>query len=307
MRRTLPFLALSFLLCSSPHAAQQVPSDTIPVSLVVSVKAKHGKEIPEMSHKEDIRVLEGQQRLTVTDWIPLQGSQANLELIILIDEATGRSVANKLDDIRRFISAQPSTTTIAVGYIENGIVRIAQNFTTDHDAAGKALHVPRGEGAAGSSPYLAITNVIKRWRGSNSRHAILLIFDGIDPLQRGVLDSYLDEAIELAEQTGTQISGIYAARASLVSRNLWMVNQGQNNISELAEASGGEAYFQGHTTPVSFAPSLDEFSELLAHQYLLTFLIQPQKKPSSRHVKVETEVPNADLVMADRVSVPASK
>jgi hypothetical protein len=52
---------------------------------------------------------------------------------------------------------------------------------------------------------------------------------------------------------------------------------------------------------------LNEFAERLNHQYLLTFLIKPDKKPSSRHVRLETEVPNAELVTADRVYVPAAK
>jgi len=291
----------------SAWAAQQTPPQTVAVSAIVTVRAKHGKDVPDISHKEDVRAFEGQQRLRVTDWIPLRGSQANLELLILIDESTGQSVANKFDELRHFMSAQPPTTAIAVGYLENGTVRLAQNFTTDHDATGKALRIPQGAGGAGSSPYLAIADALKHWRGSSSRHAIFLISDGIDPLQLGITDTYLDQAIEIAQQAATQITAIYAARASIASRNLRLVNQGQNNLSRLAEASGGEVYFQGRYTPISFAPSLDEFAERLAHQYLLTFQIQPQKKASFRHVKLETEIPDAELSMADRVYVPETQ
>ncbi len=291
---------------SVARAAQESSSEGIPVSVVVSVRAKHGKEIPEISHKEDVRVFEAQQRLSVEDWTPLQGSHANLELLILIDESTGQSVANKFDELRHFMSAQPPTTAIAIGYIESGSVHTAQNFTTDHDAAGKALRIPQGAGSGGSSPYLAILDVLKRWRGSNSRHAIFLISDGIDPLQLGITDTYLDEAIEQAQQTGTQISAIYAARASMASRNMRLVDQGQNNLSRLADESGGESFFQGRYTPISFAPSLDEFAERLSHQYLLTFMIVPEKKPSYRHVRLDTEVPDAELAIANRVYVPAA-
>jgi hypothetical protein len=159
----------------------------------------------------------------------------------------------------------------------------------------------------GNSPYLSVTDVIKRWTENTSRHAILLISDGIDPLQPGISDSYLDQAIEIAERTGTQISSIYAARAGHFGHTLWRINQGQSNLSQLAEMSGGESYFQGLSTPISFSPFLDEFAERLSHQYSLSFLIKPQKKPSSRHVRLETEVPNAELVTADRVYVPAAK
>jgi hypothetical protein len=305
----LPILAalLGTSSVSNSSAAQQPPSETVPVSMVVSVEARHGKEIPAVNNKEDVRVLEGHDRLRVTDWIPLQGSQADLELLVLIDEATGQTVASQFDDVRRFMSAQPPTTAIAVGYLEYGSVRMVQNFTKDHDAAGKALRIPLGAAAEGNSPYLSITDVVKRWPETKSRRAVFLISDGIDPLQPGITDSYLDQAIETAERTGTQINSIYASRAGHFGHSLWRVNQGQNNLSELADKTGGESYFQGLDTPVSFAPFLDEFAERLNHQYLLTFLIKPDKKASYRHVRLETEVPNAELVTADRGYVPAAK
>jgi hypothetical protein len=304
---TIIGILLGLSSVATTRSAQQSPSETVPVSMVVSVEAKHGKDIPVVSNKEDVRVLEGHDRLRVTDWIPLQGSQANLELLVLIDETTDQSVASQFDDLRRFISAQPPTTTIAVGYMENGTVRMVQNFTKDHDAAGKALRIPLGAAAGGNSPFLSVTDVVKRWPETKARRAIFLISDGIDPLQPGITDSYLDQAIETAERTGTQIYSLYASRAGHFGHSLWRINQGQNNLSELADKTGGESYFQGSNTPVSFAPFLDEFVERLNHQYMLTFLIKPDKKPAYRHVRLETEVPNAELVTADRVYVPASK
>lgn len=292
---------------SNSWSAQEPASGTVPVSVVVSVEARHGKDIPVVNNKEDVRVLEGRDRLRVADWIPLQGSRADLELLVLIDEATDQVVASQFDDLRRFMSAQPPTTAIAVGYMEYGTVRMIQNFTKDHDAAGKALRIPLGTAAGGASPFLSITDVVKRWPETKARHSIFLISDGIDPLQPGITDSYLDQAIETAQRTGTQIYSIYASRQGHFGHSLWRVNQGQNNLSELADKTGGESYFQGTDTPISFGPFLNEFAERLNHQYLLTFLIKPDKKPSYQHVRLETEVPNAELVTAERVYVPAAK
>jgi hypothetical protein len=288
-------------------SAQQSPSETIPVNMVVSVEARHGKDIPVVDSKEDVRVLEGKERLSVTDWVPLQGNKADLELLILIDDATGQTVASQFDDLRRFMSAQPRTTAVAIGYMEFGTVRMAQNFTKDHDAAGKALRIPMGAAVGGNSPFLSITDVVKRWPETKARRAIFLISDGIDPLQPGITDSYLDQAIETAERAGTQIYSIFSSGAGHFGHSLWRINQGQNNLSELADKTGGESYFQGLSTPVAFAPFLDEFAERLNHQYRLTFLIKPDKKASYRHVRLETEVPNAELVAADRVYVPTAK
>jgi hypothetical protein len=305
----LPILGILFGTSSVSNSSpqQQSPSDTVPVTTVVSVEAKHSKEIPAITHKEDVRVMEGHDRLSVTDWIPLQGNQADLELFVMIDEATNQTVASQFDDLRRFMTAQPPTTAIAVGYMEYGTVRVVQNFTKDHDAAGKALRIPLGAAAGGDSPFLSITDAIKRWPETKSRRVILLISDGIDPLQPGITDTYLDEAIETAQRTGTQICSIYASRAGHFGHSFWRISQGQNNLSQLTDKTGGESYFQGFNTPISFTPFLDEFAERLNNQYRLTFLIKPEKKPSDRHVRLETEVPNAELVMADRVYVPAAK
>ena len=58
--------------------------------------------------------------------------------------------------------------------------------------------------------------------------------------------------------------------------------------------------------PVSFAPYLDDMARRLGRQYLLTFLAKPEKKAGMQKVKLQTEVPNAELVSADMVYVPAT-
>jgi hypothetical protein len=301
---------LAFLIGLGPVTAAwsaQTPSpDTVPVSVVVSVEPKHGKDIPAVT-REDVRVFKGRDRLQVTDWVPLQADKSGLELFVLIDEASGTNLASQFDDLRRFMEAQPSTTAIAVGYLQYGTVMIAQNFTTDHSAAGKALRIPLGYLGAGSSPYLSVAEAIKRWPESPNRRAIFLISDGIDPLQPGIVDSYLDAAIAQAQRTGTQISAIYFSRGGHFGHTFWRINQGQTNLSRLSDETGGEGYFQGFGNPVAFAPFMDEFADRLNHQYRLTFTIKADKKPEYQHVRLETEVPNAELVTADKVYVPAAK
>jgi hypothetical protein len=303
---TILGLLIGFSWGTSSWSAQQSASETVPVSTLVSVEARHGKDIP-VVNREDVRVFEGHNRLKVTDWIPLQGDQSSLELFVLIDDASNTSLASQFEDMRHFMNAQPPATAIAVGYIQNGTVRVVQNFTKDHSAAGKTLRFPLGFGAGGSSPYLSVTDAIKRWPESPARHEILLLSSGIDPLQPGTVDTYLDEAISQAQRTGTQVSAIYASASGHFGHSLWRINQAQSNLSRLADETGGEAYFQGFDTPIAFAPFLDMLAMRLNHQYRLTFLANPAKKPSYRHVRLETEVPNAELVIADKVYVPAAK
>ncbi len=299
-------LVIGLSLGTPSWAAQQPSSGTVPVSVVVSVEARHGKDIPAVN-REDVRVFQGHDRLRVTDWVPQQGDRSGLELFVLIDESSSPSVGLQFDDLRRFMDAQPGTTAIAVGYMQNSTVRVAQNFTSDHSEAGKALRIPVGFAAGGSSPYLSIVDALKRWPESTARRAIFLISDGTDPLQPGRMNSYLEAAITQAQRTGTQIYTIYASRAGHFGHSLWRINQGQNNLSQLADETGGEAYFQGSETPIAFAPFLEQFADRLSHQYKLTFLAKPETKSSYQHVRLETEVPNAELVTADKVFVPAAK
>jgi len=126
------FISLSFAARSG--LAQQFSPGTIPVSTVVTVEARHGKNVPTVK-REDVRVYQGKDRNQVTDWIPLQDNQAGLELFILIEETTDASVASQFDDLRRFLNSQPPTTAVAVGYLQNGSVQLVQNFTKDHAAA----------------------------------------------------------------------------------------------------------------------------------------------------------------------------
>jgi len=304
--RSLPLLvSLVFLAVSA--SAQQSATNTVSVSTVVSVEARHGKDVP-VINREDVRVYQGHDRLPVTDWVPLQGSGAGLELFVLIDEATGVDVALQFDDVRHFLNAQPASAAVAVGYMSNGDVKIVQNFTNDHELVGKALRMPLGTVLGGNSPYLSVSEAIKRWpTGNPNRRAILLISDGIDPMQPGMADSYLDSAIEHAQRTGTQVYAIYASRAGHFGHTLWRINMGQSNLSRLADETGGEAYFQGYETPIAFAPYLDEFANRLNHQYKLTFQIKSGDKPGYQHIRLETEVPNAELITSNKVFVPAGK
>ena len=298
-------LVLGLALRAPSLSAQQAASSGgVPVRAVVTVEARHGKEIP-VINREDVMVHQGRDRAQVTGWLPLQGDHAGLELFLLLDDASDMSLGSQLDDLRRFINAQPATTAISVGYMRNGTVDIVQNLTTDHASAAKALRLPLGSVGAYASPYLSVVDLIKRWPESPVRREILMISNGIDPLGGGPSNPYLDSAIEQAQRDRVLIYTIYATGVGHLGHSFWRFNWGQNNLSRLADETGGEAYFQGFGTPIAFAPYLEDFTNKLDHQYLLTFLAKAGKKAGFQRVKLQTEVPNADLVVPDRVYVPA--
>jgi hypothetical protein len=275
--------------------------------MVVTAEAHHGSDVP-VIQLEDVMVYQGRDRVKTTDWIPLHGEHAALELFILLDDASGTSLGSQLEDIRRFINAQPATTRIGVGYMRDGTVAMAQNLTDDHAMAAKSLRLPIGVAGINASPYFSLSDLIKRWPEAPVRREILMVSDGIDRYgSSGASDPYVDQAVEQAQRAGIVIFSIYTPGAGHFGHTFWRINWGQNYLSQLSDETGGESYYLGSEAPVSFVPYLDDLSRRLLHQYLLTFLAKPVQKASMQSVKLRTEVTNAELVAADHVYVPASQ
>jgi len=286
--------------------AQTSTSNGVAVHTVVTVEPHKGKNPPVIS-QQDVLVMEGKKHDTVTEWIPAQGDNATMDFFILIDDGSNMSLGTELPALQKFILAQPPTTRIGLGYMQNGTVQIAQNPTSDHDAVVKALRLPTGIAGINGSPYFSLSDLVKRWPAGAPRREVLLISDGIDRYY-GIgdfQDPYLSAAIDDAARAGIIVSAIYSPGAGHFGHDFYMSYWGQLYMARVAERTGGEAYYVGMTgPPVSFTPYLDELSNRLQHQYLLTFLAQPPKKAGLQPVKVETEVPNVDLVAPKEVWVP---
>jgi hypothetical protein len=248
------------------------------------------------------------QRVDVTDWLPLRGSNSGVELFLLIDDSSNTSLGSQLEDLRQFISSQPSTTTIGVAYMQNGTAVVLQNLTTDHSLAAKALRLPLGNAGASASPYFSLGDLIKRWPEGKMPREVLMVTDGIDRYWgSGPDDPYVDSTIDETQKAGVVVFSIYMPGIGHFGHSFWRINWGQNYLSRLADETGGETYYLGNGAPVSFSPYLDDLAHRLERQYLLTFTAQPEKKAGFLPVKLQTEVPNVDLVSADRVYVPAAR
>jgi len=292
-------------------SAQQKEAATgAPLHMVVSVEPKHGNEVPTIT-QQDVIVSQGHDRRPVTSWVPATGDRAGLELAILIDDSAGFSFGSQIDDIRAFITEQAPTTLIAVGYMHNGTVSLAQNFTQDHAAASKSLRLPQGFIGAEASPYFSLTDFIKRWPANPSlpRREVLMITSGIDTFYGGGYpDPYVDTAVQDAQCAGIVVFSIYTPGAGHFGHTYWRIYWAQNYLAQLSEETGGESYyFLGAQAPVAFQPYLNQMSSRLTHQFLLTFLAKPENKAGTQPVKVSTEIRSVDLVAPDKVCVPASQ
>jgi len=302
-------IAITVLLSSVQLIfAQENPAAVEPgVNLLVTVEARHGSNVPDIT-RDDVMVYEGKDRDRVTGWLPLHGDHAGLEFFILIDDSSSVSLGSQLEDIRQYINAQPPTTKIGVAYMQNGTAQVVQNLTNDHALAAKALRLPLGNPGASASPYFSLEDLIKRWPASEERHEVLLITDGIDRYWgSGPDNAYVDTLIEKAQRAGVIVYSIYTPGEGHFGHSYWRTYWGQNYLSQLSDETGGESYYLiGSAPPVTFTPYLEDMSRKLNQQYLLTFIAKPEKKAGMRRIKLQTEVPNAELVSADRVYVPAT-
>jgi hypothetical protein len=292
--------ALLFVAVGSAQAQTKAAASGTATFTVTAVGKKAGA--PPIS-KDDIQFFTGKERKQIVDW----KKDDNLFLAILIDDSIENAAASQWNDLKEFIMAQPATTRIAVGYIRNNATQIAQDFTTDHELAAKALRIPIGTGAIGSSPYLGTLDMLKRWPQTGPRRSILLISSGIDFFRgRGFGPFYpdLDGVIQRAERQNTNIWTIYYPSATHVGRNFYYLAYAQDNLGKLSDGTGAEMFYLGPGAPVSLKPYFDEIAEHLSNQYLLTFAASGGPKGKYQSVKVKTELPEVEFLTPAAVFLP---
>lgn len=291
------------------HGGNMPAPATVPIRMIVTVGALHGDHAPALK-QDDVRVLLNNEPMKVISWTPAKGSHAGLDLYLLIDDSTDTNFGSYLQEIRSFIEAQPDTTKIAVGYLAHGSVQFAQNLTADHALAARKLRIPLGQPGVVASPYLALNDMIKRLPQDSNRHEIVMFSSGIDRYRGRGFGPYnpdANTAINAAQRAGAVVHTIYVQGAGWLGRNFWEVTEGQSNLTRISAETGGLSFANTVSRPVDLRPYLNGIQQALDHQYWLEFAAQPGNSADFQPVRLQTEVPNADLISAGRVYVPLSK
>jgi len=321
-------LLCAALLPAAPLPAQEKAAPSkVQVHVVISDVAERGDaELPRLK-QEDVKVKRGKTNLQVTQLIPAQGENAALQLMILIDDTLNTSaVGNNLNDLRDFIKAQPASTVVGIAYMSNAGISVVQNFTQDHEAAAKAIRLPRGVLSTADSPYLSLIALVKGWQQQNVRRVVLMVTDGIDrlrgekpepnqmgpsfgPVYHSMPSISVDatSASEISQRYNVLVFSLYSPGVGRAGRSSWDLQTGLSGLSKIAEETGGECYSLGTSALVSFQPYLQTFQKTLDNQYYLVFLAEPGKKPGLQRVKIETEVSNSEIIAPDNVWVSAGK
>src|SRR5689334_9718055 len=121
------------------------------VNLTVTAVGKKNTSPPVVT-RDDVQHYVNKERTQIADW----RHGGKLYLAVLIDDSLEGDIANQWSDLKAFFDSQPETTYISVSYARNGAATVVQDFTNNHELAGKALRIPLGSGGAFTSPYLAL-------------------------------------------------------------------------------------------------------------------------------------------------------
>jgi len=300
----LPF----FIATTIPTAAFAQGADEVSTKTVITVLPKNSEQTPAVE-PQNLKIQVNGKSVQADSVTPLRGDRAGLELVILIDSGARESLGRQIGEISSFVKSLPPTTEVAIAYMVNGQAVFGQPFTTDKNAALRALHLPGGSAGTSASPYFCLSDLAKHWPSQNAanRREVLAITDGIDPyeVRFDPEDPYVNAAIQDSIRAGVIVDALYWHDQGRASRIGFLADGGQNLLMLVTNNTGGRFYYQGLGNPVSFDPYLSDLSRRLQNQYELGFDVPAKKKANVETLKVKLELPGAKLDSADLVAVPA--
>ena len=284
-----------------------VPTISASSQMVITVQPVHQHSAaPERLQAGDVMVTQGNTTVPVTRLQRLAGDLAQMQLFILLDDSTrSSSLGLQLPELKKFINSLPGTTEVGVGYMRNGTFALAHEFTADHEKAAGSLRLPSAIPGENGSPYFVLSDLAKHWpsKEATGRRAVLVFTDGIDRYydNQVIDDPYVEAAVQDALKNNVAVYSIYLRGAGFYGRSTWVTNFAQGRLLEVSQETGGYAYFQDFSDPVSIRPFLDDFESRLANQYKLTFEALNQR--GLQRVKLRTELPGLKLEGPSRVYV----
>jgi hypothetical protein len=302
--KTITRVGVFGLACMLLSVAQTPrPAAGVPVRLILTLGHNYGENTVPFK-VTDLTVTRGFSKLSVIGLTPLNGAEDSLELFVVVDNCSSCEVGSKFEELSRFLKSRPRTTDIGVAYIQDGQLKIAQQLTRDHERAVSLLNPPSG--SKPSNPFRALAELIRGWPASSSRHAILMISNGIDPIGfDGSPNKAAEDAIEAAQRAGVLIYAIYHPSADYQTEEFSQIYQGQTQLAHVSYETGGESYLLGLGPLPSLAPFVADIARHLASQYLLEFVANPEDGPGGfQDIDVKAKISGFEIMAPARVWVP---
>jgi hypothetical protein len=302
-------LALTLLAATVTTQAQE---EATPTQALIAVDSK----VPTTPAVKDVTAKVDNRLTPLLNLAPIPPDGAQVAL--LIDDGLRTSVGRELNSLRAFITGLPAGTEVFVGYMQNGRVVPGTDltgFTTDRATAAQSLHLPTGLPGSSASPYFCLSDFVKNWpsnaestaiqqtqRPTRKARFVLMITNGVDPYNgsTSILNQnspYVTNAVTDAQRSGVPVYSIFFNDAGF-GRGRGSFS-GQGYLNQLAQGTGGVAYYQGTGNPVSMEPYLKQFQQAIAETYVATFPVDANKKMVS--LKLSTDLPKTKLRGPDQV------
>lgn len=281
-------LAAAVLLAAGPLATAQNEGQG-EGQATVTVLPSNGNVVIAGVPQNTVHVKVDGRDASITQWS--KGTSTPVELVLMIDDSARRSLGSQLGDMRHFLKTLPPNVKATVAYMEYGRAALAGPLTADHDKAAAELHMPAGAPGTNASPYFCLSDLAKHWpsKDATARREVIMITDGVDyyDLRYDPNDPYLLNSIRDAVQAHLVVYSIYWRNSGRVAQSWYETNAGQNLLSQVTAATGGNSYWMGYGNPVSLEPYFDEFSERLQNQYELGFVAPLRGKAEVESLKVK--------------------
>jgi hypothetical protein len=225
-----------------------------------------------------------------------------VQIALLIDDGLSRSSGLQLNDLKAFIMSLPPQTEVLVGFMGEGSVHVATPFTTEHATAASALRLPMGMAGISASPYFCLSDFVKKWPESQGGPAkarfVMMLTNGVDPYNGSTRMSnedspYVAAAVSDAQRAGAAIYSIYYRDAGVRGGSM----SGQGYLQQVAEGTGGDAYYEGSGNPVSIGPFLNQFVHAISETFVATFKADPTAggREHLLRLKMSTSTPKLKL------------
>lgn len=286
-------LALALLTATAlPTQAQQEGPTPTQALINVNSKAANSPAVGDFTVKVDNR------SVSLSALAPVRAKGA--QVAILIDDGLRMSMGRELGSLRSFIQSLRPGTEVLVGYMQNGRV-ISNGFTTDANTAIQSLRIPTGSPGLSASPYFCLSDFVKRWpeaadaSGPKARF-VLMITNGVDPYNGSTSitnqnSPYVEAAIKDSQRAGVAVYSIYYSDAGI--RGGRASFSGQSYLTQVADSTGGTAYYQGIGNPVSMDPFLKQFQKAISETYVASFVAPGGK--NLVQLKVSTKLPKTKV------------
>lgn len=290
--------ALAATLSAPAFAAEQTGQG----KAVVTVTNKHDKGAPITVPQQDLKLKIDGHNATINHWAP---ATSPLQVVLLIDSSAWGSLGTQMNDIRDFVRSLPSNVEVGIAYMENGRAVFSEPLTSDKEAALRALHLPSSVPGGSASPYFCLSDLAKHWPSQNmdARREVIMITNGVDNYHPRFDpdDPYVQAAIKDSVKAGLVVYSIYWHSRGVPATG-YLTSAGQNLLLMVSQDTGGVAYWQGFSNPVSFSPYFKEMKQRFGEQYDLQFSAPLQgRKAYQATMKLKASTPGAKVTAPGQV------